>query len=470
MPALSPGCARLTSRTNQGAFMKKPQVSASELDRREFLGCLGLGLATAAFPYSPAPAADDAPIKVAAVVTEFTYRSHAHVILENFLEPYLFNGKRTEPGMKVTSLYVDQFPARDMARTVAKDYGIPIYPTIAEALTLGGKELAVDAVLSIGEHGNYPTNAKGQREYPRKRFFDEIVAVFEKSGKTAPVFNDKHLSYRWDWAKEMVDTARRLNIPLMAGSSVPLAERRPPLEVPLGTELVSAVSIHGGGVESYDFHALEVLQSIIEARKGSASGVASVQFLEGDALWTAADAGLWSSKLADAAMAAEIGPDKAPLRELVKTAPFNRQPPHGILLTHRDGVRAIALRIGSSGTRWNFACLAELDPAPRATSFYVGPWDNRNLFKALSHAIQTHFRERKAPYPVERTLLTTGILDAAMDSRAGKGREIETPQLEFSYPSVDFTAMREMGATWKIVTPDTPQPTGIDTAGRTKGS
>ncbi len=27
--------------------------------------------------------------KVAAIVTEFTYRSHAHVILENFLEPYL---------------------------------------------------------------------------------------------------------------------------------------------------------------------------------------------------------------------------------------------------------------------------------------------------------------------------------------------------------------------------------------------
>jgi hypothetical protein len=453
----------------KGPFMKRVDPGGISLDRREFLQGVGLGVAAAAFPSLTMRAADDAPLEVAAVVTEFTYRSHAHVILENFLEPYLFNGKRTEPGMKVASLYIDQFPARDMGRKVAKDYDIPIYPTIGEALTLGGKTLAVDAVLSIGEHGNYPVNAKGQREYPRKRFFDEFVAVFEKSGKVAPVFNDKHLSYRWDWAKEMVDTSRRLGFPLMAGSSVPLAERRPALEVPFGTELVSAVSIHGGGVESYDFHALEVLQSIIEARKGGPSGVSSVQFLEGDALWTAADAGLWSEKLADAAMAAEIGQGKPTLRSLVKTRPFNNQPPHGILLTHRDGFRSIALRIGGSGIRWNFACLAELDPAPRATSFYVGPWDNRNLFKALSHAIQTFFRERKAPYPVERTLLTTGILDAAMDSRAGGCREISTPHLEFRYTPTDFTAMREMGATWKIVTPDTPQPPGIDDTGRKRG-
>src|SRR5262249_31155062 len=147
------------------------------------------------------------PPKVAAVFTEFTHRSHAHVILENFLEPYLFNGQVTAPGVKVVSLFGDQFPERDMARGVAATYRIPIYKTIAEALCLGGKELAVDAVLSIGEHGRYPVNDKGQREYPRKRFFDEIVAVFRQSRRAVPVFNDKHLSFRWDWAKEMYDTA-----------------------------------------------------------------------------------------------------------------------------------------------------------------------------------------------------------------------------------------------------------------------
>jgi hypothetical protein len=330
-------------------------------------------------------------------------------------------------------------------------------------------------VLSIAEQGKYPVNAKGQQEYPRKRFFDAIVDVFEKSGRVVPVFNDKHLSYRWDWAREMVDTARRLKIPLMAGSSVPLAERRPPLELPEGAEIQSAVSVHGGPMESYDFHALEVLQSMVEARKGGETGVARVQFLSGEALWDAAEAGLWSTRLADAAMAAELGPDPArpPLRALVKIPPLDREPPHGILLTYRDGFRAIALKVGARGekqhasaTRWNFACLLAGEAAPRETAFYSKLWENRCLFKALSHAIQVFFREQEAPYPVERTLLTTGVLEAAMESRLQGGKDLETPHLAIAYRPRDYRAMREMGATWKILTPDTPQPPGIDISGR----
>ena len=434
-------------------------------DRRAFLRGLGAGLllpTSSAFAFGAEP---KRPLRVAAVLTEFTYRSHAHVILENFLGPYLFNGRKTEPGMEVASFYVDQFPKTDMARSVAKQFKIPIYPTIGEALCLGGKELAVDAVLSIGEHGQYPINAKGQREYPRKRFFDEIVAVFKASGNVAPVFNDKHLSFRWDWAREMVDTARELKIPLMAGSSVPLAQRRPAMEIPVGSEFPGAIAIHGGPVESYDFHGLELLQSLVESRLGGETGVASVQFLSGEALWQAAEAGLWSPKLADAAMAAELGPGKPTVRDLVKTPPFNRQPPHGIFLTYRDGFQAGVLKIGASGTRWNFAGLVVGENEPRATSFYVGPWENRCLFKALAHAIQAHFRDRLSPYPVERTLLTTGLLDAAMDSRLQEGKLVETPHLAIAYRPTDFRTMREMGETWKILRPETPQPEGLDTSG-----
>ncbi len=451
--------------------------SGHGLGRREFLRAAGLGLSGTALAavQRGAVAAADARPKVAAVVTEFHYRDHAHVILENFLEPYLFNGARTEPGFEVAGLYVDQPSANDMVRDVAKAYSIAVYPTIEGALCLGGERLAVDGVLSIGEHGKYPVNIKGQREYPRKRFFDAIVAVLERSGRAVPVFNDKHLSYRWDWAKEMADTARRLEIPLMAGSSVPLAERRPPLELPPHAEIEAAVSIHGGPMESYDFHALEVLQSLVESRKGGETGVARVQFLSGKALWDAADAGLWSSRLADAAMAAELGPDptRPPLRELVKSASTAREAPHGILVTYRDGFRAIGLKVGgrglpraAGGTRWNFACQLAGEDRPRATAFYSALWDNRCLFKALAHAIQVHFRERQAPYPVERTLLTTGLLDAAMESRLQGGKDLETPHLAIAYTPRDFQSMREMGATWKILTPDTPQPRGIDTSGR----
>jgi len=402
-------------------------------------------------------------LKVAAVLTEFTYRSHAHVLLENFLEPYLFNGKLTSSGMEVLSFYVDQFSERDMARDVAAKYNIKIYPTIDGALCLGGEKLAVDGVLSIGEHGKYPINEKGQQEYPRKRFFDQIVAVFRRSGRMAPIFNDKHLSYRWDWAKEMYDTARQLRIPFMAGSSVPLAQRRPPVDISRGARIIEAVSIHSGPVESYDFHGLEVLQSMVEARRGAESGVARVQFLQGDALWKAASDGLWSPELAQAALSTDPPLPNASARDLIR--PPSQGDPfvhHAILVQYRDGLRSIVLGVSrGSGIKWHFACRVAGESKPLATSFHVGPWQNRNLFKALAHAIQTHFRDRRPPYPVERTLLTTGALAAAMDSRFDSGRALETPHLNVTYKPRDYYKMRELGATWKMITEDVPQPKGI---------
>lgn len=440
------------------------------LSRRDWLGRAGQWAAgavlapwaAASFP-ARARADESRRPKVAAVITEFTHRSHAHVILENFLRPYLFNGRRTESGMDLASMYVDQFPAGDMARAVSAEYGVPIFPTIAEALTLGGRKLAVDGVLSIGEHGNYPHNEKGQHEYPRKRFFDEIAAVCRESRRGVPVFNDKHLSYRWDWARDMYDTARQLDMPLMAGSSVPLAQRRPPLELPADSKITAAVSIHAGGVESYDFHALEVLQSQVEVRRGGETGVQAVQFLAGEGLWQSAARGEWSVALAEAAMTAELGPGLPPLRELCGMADcVGGGEPHGILIRYRDGLSALAMTVGGSATRWNFACQLEGESSPRATAYYVGPWQNRNLFKALSHAIQAHVRERRPPYPVERTLLTTGVTAAAMDSRFEQGRTIETPHLAIAYSPQDFRAMREMGASWRIITEGVPEPMGID--------
>jgi hypothetical protein len=441
----------------------------TRLNRRQWLRTTAAASSLAACRSVWAGAPDARRPRVAAVVTEFTHRSHAHVILENFLEPYYFNGRLTDPGVDVVSLYVDQFPAGDMARGVAKQYKIAIFPTIAEALRLGGKDLAVDGVLSIGEHGNYPLNERGQRMYPRKRFFDEIIAVFRKSGCAVPLFNDKHLSYRWDWSVEMTKTARELKIPFMAGSSVPLAERRPPLELPDGAVIEEAVSIHSGSLESYDFHALEVLQSLVEARRGGEKGVSEVQLLEGDAVWQAASEGRWSYTLAEAAMQAQAGKSAGRLQDFVEPADGKRHPVHAILIKYRDGLRGTVLRIGKVPTRWNFACRLAGKPQPLATSFYVGPWQNRNLFKALAHAIQTHIREKQAPYPVERTHLVTGTLAAAMDSRFEKHKPVATPHLDIAYKPRDFRALRETGASWKIITEDMPQPSGIDPGGPRPG-
>ena len=123
-------------------------------------------------------------IRVAAILTCFRHRSHANVILENFLEPYLFCGQRVDPRkeFRVVSMSVDQFPKIDMARGVAREYGIKIYPTIARALCQGGKRLAVDAVLSIGEHGTYSFNLDSSQSLPV-----ETIAMVASAAPTAIV-------------------------------------------------------------------------------------------------------------------------------------------------------------------------------------------------------------------------------------------------------------------------------------------
>ncbi len=396
--------------------------------------------------------------KVANVFTVFHYLSHTYHILHPFTGPYLFNGKLLQPQCDVVSFYGDQFHDNDMAKNVAAKYQIPIYKTISEALCEGGKELAVDAVLSIGEHGKYPENKRHQTEYPRKRFFDEIVAVMKRSKRFVPLFSDKHLSYRWDWAKEMYETSRKYQFPLMAGSSVPLAQRIPNLEIPAGTEMEEAISVHGGPLEKYDIHGLEVLQSMVEFRKGGETGLSSVQFLKGDELMKAGKQGRWSIKLAEKAMRVELGANhkKRNLFGIIgDECPIE---PHGILLEYKDGFRATVLRIGENGTRWNFAYQKRGAAKPEGTLFFPGPWGNRNLFRAFSNAIQYLFVEKKEPYPVERALLTTGVLDAAMSSLVAGGKKIKTPHLNIRYQPTNFNRFREMGDSWKIITKEMTPP------------
>src|SRR5687768_1586052 len=196
--------------------------------------------------------------RVAAIVTEYRIRAHADNIVTRLLEGYALHWEVVTPRLEVAALYTDQVPANDISRELAATHGVPIFPTIREALTLGGTELAVDGVVIVAEHGEYPYNEKGQHLYPRRRFFEEVAAVFRESGRVVPVFNDKHLAYRWEDAKWVYDQAKELRVPFMAGSSLPLSFRIPPMDVPLGAALEEIVVVAHGGIETYGFHALEI--------------------------------------------------------------------------------------------------------------------------------------------------------------------------------------------------------------------
>src|SRR5262245_24763444 len=173
--------------------------------------------------------------KLAGVVTTYFKYSHAQHIIDRFLDGYGWNGVHHHPPMDLVSLYCDHVGNSDLSRERgALHPSLKLCSTMAEALTLGGSKLAVDGVVLVGEHGNYPRNEKRQTKYPRYEFFEQIVKVFRDSGRSVPIFNDKHLSWSWEWAKEMYDTSRELKIPFMAGSSLPVTWRTPQVEMPMG--------------------------------------------------------------------------------------------------------------------------------------------------------------------------------------------------------------------------------------------
>ena len=138
-----------------------------------------------------------APRRLAAILTEYRPTSHADVIVGKYLEGFNQDDRPPYPRSKIVSMFTEQVPTTDMSRERAKKYNVPIFRTVADALTLAGDRVMVDGVLLIGEHGDYPTNDKAQKLYPRFEMFLKIADVFRQTKRAVPVFNDKHLSWSW---------------------------------------------------------------------------------------------------------------------------------------------------------------------------------------------------------------------------------------------------------------------------------
>jgi hypothetical protein len=362
---------------------------------------------------------------VAAAVTVYFRNSHADAILSRLFQTETLDFKGRRPELELAGLYVDQFPNNDLSRSFAREYGFKIYPTIQEALTLGGEQLAVDGVLLIGEHGEYPHNEKDQEVYPRKRFFDAAVEVFRHSGRSVPVFNDKHLSHSWDEARAMVNTARELGFPLMAGSSLPQTWRRPPLDVTRGARLREAVAVSYHTLYGYGFHGLEMLQCIAERRRGGETGVRTVQCLEGPAVWEAGRQGRYDRSLLEAALSRLSRPPG----DLEKTVPK----PVVFLIEYRDGFRAAMLTLNGAVGEWAVAWREEERPDPKATLFWVQGTRPLGHFTFLVRGIEEMVWTGKPSWPVERTLLTSGMMDFLLTSRRQGGVRVETPELATRY-------------------------------------
>jgi hypothetical protein len=400
--------------------------------RREFLG------SSALLPFA-ASAQSGSPVRVAVVATIYTYLSHAQHIGDRFLVGYPNDGTWHKPNVKVVSLYVDQKPKGDLSEDRAKEFGFRVYPTIAEGLCCGGDRLACDAVLIVGEHGDYPRNEKGQILYPRYEFFEQCIKIFKDSGRAVPVYNDKHLSYSFEKAHAMVAASKQLGFPMLAGSSLPVTWRLPDVEMPLGAHIEDAVMVGEGGSDAMDFHAFEAMQCMLERRKGGETGIKSVQLLDGDKVWEAGKSGIWSEELLSSALSRSDTPlgltvKDGRTQDLVGSGVLPSLVPHpaAYLIEYRDGLRAAMLMLDGAVQDFNFAAHVR-GVGLISTQFLLSPTPNVTYSACLVSKIEQMFTTGVAPYRVERTLLTSGMLESCLTSRLQASKRLETPHLAISY-------------------------------------
>jgi hypothetical protein len=346
--------------------------------------------------------------RVACILNVYSPNSHADVFMSRLLDGYRLNGAWHAPKLQVVTFYVDQFPFNDMAREQASEYGIRLCGSVTEAIE------GVDGIAVIGEHGNYPRTPRGNFMYPRKRYFDEIVRTFESKGRVLPLLNDKYFAYDWADAKSMADRVRSLHIPFACGSTLPLSWQRPALDLPTSPKFDELLAVSYSDLEEHTYHGIEALQSVAE-RRGE-TGIAAVRYMEGPEVFKLSPA------LLEAALATRVNPppeDKG-------------QKPEAFLIRYRDGLQASILNLNSKTRDYLVAAKLHNESRPRATCFYISLYVHSHwgfMVQAFENLVLT----KKAPMPLERTLLSNGILLAGLESRRKGGTWVDTPELSFSY-------------------------------------
>ncbi|MGI4758261.1 MAG: hypothetical protein ACRYGF_15610 [Janthinobacterium lividum] len=405
------------------------------LNRREMLGLAGmasLAAVTGAAADAMAQPAQPRP-RIACLVSFWGLpTSHADWIINKLLDGYWWHGAHTPSRVEVVSVYIHQLETSLLGQKVCKAKNIPIYKTVGEAVTLGGKDLAVDGVVIVAEHGNYPTDLKGHWLLPRWWIYQQVVRVFEASQRSVPVFNDKHLSYSWDDAKWMFDKSRELNFPLTGGSSIPTYFRKPEIELAAGTPIRNSIVVGDAADEGAISHCIDVLQAFVDRRRGGETGVRSVQSIRGTKTWAWVERNAWAGNLLEA------------VRKQFDLPPGHFQQgrrPAVCIVEYNDGTRAAV--ISGAGVGWTYAADVEGQKQPTIVSMlgWPGPVSQYHAANAHEHWITEMMLTRKEPFNAERLLLSTGIVNNCMESNwqngqySEVGRRVETPFLNMTYHS-----------------------------------
>jgi len=367
--------------------------------------------------------------RVAAIITEYWDISHADVVITKMLEGFSVDGVRYTSTLEIASMYVDQFPETDISRKLSEKHGFPIYGSIEEALKCGGDTFDLDGILIIGEHGEYPENELRQILYPRRRLFEGCLNVMLEAGRVVPVYSDKGYAVVKEDIEWMYQKIKEHQIPFMSSSVVPFAPQYPAsAPPPKGAPLYKMFGFSYDGVnespERYTYHTLEMMQSIAENRAYGESGIKSVRTFEGEAAIEKLLSPEWN------ALYRKLG-GFINLTDLDKF-PYSMTNPMFFEVNYVDGLLSGILF--ADNEVWDFASAYQMDEEsePFCTEFFLQDKKPYFHFGRLVLEIEKFIHTSRPPYPVERSLLTTGATDAIMRSLYHK-KEIETPYLQVRY-------------------------------------
>ena len=364
--------------------------------------------------------------RIAALCTEVRPNSHADAIIGRWLAPFASDASVgwAEPVGRIVSIHAAQrHPQRDLLPAWQERFGIEVHDTIRGALTRGADHLDVDAVLLIAEHGDYPENSFGQKLYPRKEFFDSLIEVFDQSGRVAPVFFDKHLSWNPDWILEMWKAVEKRGIPFFAGSSIPFSTP-PPLCTPPPAPRNSA-ALFFGALESYLFHAVEMIGSL---GWGLQSGTVSINAAEGEGCWRALECDpMGWSLLESAANACGPGGILGQLRQ--------ERNSEVVLFTLTDdaGSKIRFFREPGLIRKWAAATRHPKETTARSVVADVrGQPGFHPHFARLCVEIGSFFQTSRVPFPASRITTNSLITAYCMRSRKEDGQLFTLPTFPLS--------------------------------------
>jgi len=341
----------------------------------------------------------------------------------------MLDGIHYSSSLEVVSMYVDQYPDNDLSQELAAKHNIPLYTSIEEALKCGGTVFDLDGIILIGEHGNYPENEYRQTLYPRRRFFEECLKVMLDTNRIVPVYSDKGFAIVREDVEWMYKQIKRYSIPFMSSSVVPFAPKfYNKLPLPSGAPIHKMFAFSYDYVdetpERYTYHALEMLQCIAENRACGESGIVCVRAFVGQDAIDKVFSQEWNPIYRALCGFINLADEESFLSRLTKPMFFE--------VDYMDGLQAGILHADAEIEDFVSAYQMKEGTEPVCWEFRLQRGKPYSHFGRLVLEIEKFIHTSRPPFPVERSYLTTGALDAIMKSIYQQS-EIKTPYLQVRY-------------------------------------